>query len=154
MKTHWKVESQSQLKYRKISDRTLLRSSAAVGRVCSPHNTILGPPGHSGHKTAVGQFLASRLSHIWSPAGHSTTYLPSLNLKIVLSFQGWRAWQRFISLMPQNLQDVKKSLVVLRGITNIQFKCRLIRGAQKGSDLRVFQGCCVNGYSYRAQARR
>jgi len=75
MRTHWKVESQSQLKYRKISDRTLLRSSAAVGRVCSPHNTILGPPGHSGHKPAVGQFLATRQSHIWSPAGHTEHHL-------------------------------------------------------------------------------
>lgn len=81
MKTHWKVESQSQLKYRKISDRTLLRSSAAVGRVCSPHNTILGPPGHSGHKTAVGQFLATRLSHIWSPAGHEHHLFTKFKLK-------------------------------------------------------------------------
>jgi len=153
MRTHWKVESQSKLKYRKISDTFKIFCCCGQSLLTTQYNTGATRPQRP---QACSWSVSSHQTELTS--GHqqdtSTTYLPSLNLKIVLSFQGWRAWQRFISLMPQNLQDVKKSLVVLRGITNIQFKCRLIRGAQKGSDLRVFQGCCVNGYSYRAQARR
>ena len=127
-----KLNSSSDLLSAKYVHAGSLRSSAAVGWFAN-HTIQSG-----GHRTACGQFSSQQIqSHIWSARVHFATNSVNLNLKIVTSFQGCWAWQRFISLMPQNLQDVKKVLVVFWGITNIQFKCphyqkgtkRLLRSA-------------------------
>lgn len=75
------------------------------------------------HKTACGPVFKTLDSepHLVN-AQDCETNLAKLRLKIVLSSQGSWAWLRFISLMPQNLRDVKKALVMCCGITNIQFK--------------------------------